>query len=426
MSVFANIVRPFSYAFMGLVVVSLIVYIKPAINHEGVFYPVLVLYTLFVSFFTLSRLLSAFFYKRALRSSVPTDISFEPIITFCIPCKNEEDGIFATIDRCFAVEYPKEKVEVIVINDGSTDGTMNEIRRAEKKYDGLRVIDWSVNRGKKHAMAAAVLLARGSVLVQIDSDSFVTPGTFRHLVMPFANERIGAVCAHADPENAGKNLLTKMQAAYYFMSFRILKAGESSFSSVFCCSGCCSAYRMSVLKEVINEWLEERFLGVPTMLGEDRALTSAVLKAGYETIYSDDVQSYTICPETFQKFFKQQLRWKKSWITNSLIMGRYIYRTHPFVAYTYFYPLVVTSFLTPFFTVAAILYIPIVRGTLPFNFIAGILLMTSLFVLMYRYVRRENKYWPYLFLWTLFNVFAVNFLFFVALVRFRDQGWGTR
>ena len=69
---------------------------------------------------------------------------------------------------------------------------------------------------------------------------FIHGHTYK-LVEPFQHPEIGAVCAHADPENADYSWLTKMQAAYYYMSFRILKAAESTYGVVFCCSGCSSS-----------------------------------------------------------------------------------------------------------------------------------------------------------------------------------------
>lgn len=416
----------FSYILVGCIILFLIILVKSRTFEDTSGHPLILLYALFVTSFTLSRLVSALFYKRVLRSISVSRSAYEPTVTFCIPCKNEQDVIFDTIDRCFVVAYPKEKVEVIVINDGSTDATAQEIMRAQEKHKTLRVLGWEVNRGKKHAIAAAVACARGAIFIQLDSDSYVTADSFRSLIAPFENVSIGAVCAHADPKNADTNILTKMQAAYYCMSFRILKAGESTFLSVLCCSGACSAYRTEILREVVPQWMREQFLGMPTTWGEDRALTSAVLKAGYQTIYSDDVQAYTICPETFSKFYKQQLRWKKSWIVNSILVGRFIHRTNPFVAYAYFYPLVLTSFLTPIITVGALLYVPLLLGYFPLYYLLGILLMTALFVVYYRSARASNKYWPYLFLWTLFNIFVVNFIMFVAVARLRDRGWGTR
>ena len=138
-----------------------------------------------------------------------------------------------------------------------------------------------------------------------------------------------------------------MQAAYYFMSFRILKAAESTFDTVFCASGCCSAYRKSAVMPILYNWLSESFMGRPVTWGDDRALTSRVLKFGYSTIYSNRVKAETIVPENLRQLLKQQIRWKKSWFVNAIYNAKFIWKTQPFVAFSYFFPLVGVTFLSP-------------------------------------------------------------------------------
>src|SRR5581483_1409835 len=241
--------------------------------------------------------------------------------------------------------------------------------------------------------------ATGEIIIQLDSDSYIEPSTFRNLIKPFRNPNIGAVCAHSDPENADANVLTKMQAAYYFVSFRILKAAESTFLNVFCCSGCSSAYRKDVVLPIMDEWLNETFLGLPITWGDDRALTNWVLKRGYDTIYTDEVQAYTICPETFRKFLKQQVRWKKGWFVNSLFASKFILKRDPFVALTYFFPLIFVTLATPFVATMALIYNPIFHRTNPIFYVLGAFLVALIITIYYRFVDRENKYWPYVFLW---------------------------
>ena len=87
--------------------------------------PLLFSYTIFVTTFEISRLLVAtLLYKSNTSDIVARDEEkYEPVVSFVIPCKNEEAAIENTVRKCFSVDYPKEKLEVIVINDGSTDRT---------------------------------------------------------------------------------------------------------------------------------------------------------------------------------------------------------------------------------------------------------------------------------------------------------------
>ncbi|MFA5925550.1 MAG: glycosyltransferase [Parcubacteria group bacterium] len=407
--------------------------------------PLLFVYTIFVTTFQLSRLIAAMFYENSYRGSVLSgnfskvkafrgngqkssafSKEYEPFVTFVIPCKNEEEVISETIAACYRVDYPKDKAEIIVINDGSTDGTAEVLDSIKDKYENLTVIGWEINRGKKHAMAEGFRLAKGEIVVQLDSDSFIGARTFRNIIEPFQNPEVGAVSAHTDPKNASQNFITKIQAAYYFMSFRILKAAESSFLVVFCCSGCASAYRKSVVMPIIQDWLSETFLGLPVTWGDDRALTSRVLKQGYKTIYSNKVKAETIVPDKFGKLVKQQIRWKKSWLVNALFNAKFIWKTQPFVAFSYFFPLIGITFLSPIMAARALFYLPLVHHVFPFYHIAGLLLLAAIFVAYYRLVAPENKYWAYLFPWSVLNLFVLSFLMFYALIRINDRGWGTR
>jgi hyaluronan synthase len=275
-------------------------------------------------------------------------------------------------------------------------------------------------------MAEGFKMASVEIVVQLDSDSYIDPYTFRNIIAPFQNKEIAAVCAHADPQNADKNFITKMQAAYYFMSFRVLKAAESTFMSVFCCSGCSSAYRKSMVMPIIGQWLNEKFLGLPVTWGDDRALTSWLLKEGHKTIYTDQVQAYTIVPEKFKQLLKQQLRWKKSWIINSIFTSKFIWKKQPFVAFLYYFPLVIVSFLTPIMTFRALFYLPVIKSVAPFYHIFGVMLITALLAVCCRIFSKKESHWPYLFLWSLFNLFILSFVMFWAVIKIQDRGWGTR
>lgn len=391
----------------------------------------LFIFTIFTTTFQLSRLVGAIFYEKS-KKSVKNGylklnrLKYEPSVSIVIPCKNEQNSIERTIRKCFEADYPKDKIEVIIINDGSTDNTIGVLNRLKPEFPNLTIIDWKENRGKRHGMAAGIKIAKGEIILQLDSDSYIDPKTFRFIVEPFQNPEIGAVCAHADPENADTNILTKMQAAYYFMSFRILKAAESTFATVFCCSGCSSAYRRSLIRPIMDEWLNEKFLGLPVTWGDDRALTNWVLKLGFKTIYTNETQAYTICPDTFRQFIKQQIRWKKGWFVNSLFASRFIFKKEPFVSVTYFFPLIAVTLLTPFIALRAFVFNPIFRHVMPWYYIFGVFLVSVVITCYYRLVAKNNKYWPYLFVWSGINMIFLSFILFYALATIQNRKWMTR
>lgn len=393
--------------------------------------PEFLVYTILVTTFELSRVIGAILYERVSMRALPSprtdgEAAFEPSTTFVIPCKNEGEVIARTITKCYEVEYPRDKLEVIVINDGSTDNTGEVLARVQEKYPELVVVTWEKNRGKRHGMAEGFKRARGDIIVQLDSDSYIEPSTFREIIVPFRDPSIGAVCAHADPENVEENFLTRMQGAYYFLSFRILKAAESAFFTVFCCSGCSSAYRKRAVLPIIDTWLNERFLGLPVTWGDDRALTNWVLRRGYHTIYTDRARAFTIVPNTLRQLLKQQVRWKKGWFVNSIFASKFIWKKEPFIAFTYFFPLIAITLVTPFMATKALVYNPIMHGTVPFFYVAGVFLIAGILTLYYRYVSRSNRYWPYMFAWSTLNLLVLSFVLFYAILTIQNRRWGTR
>lgn len=388
--------------------------------------PIPYLYSVFVTTFVLSRITTSFFYNNDKKWK---DDNYEPTVSFIIPVKNEESVIADTIIKCFEVEYPKEKIEVVVINDGSTDNTLKEIEKTKEInkfiHDGLTIIDYKVNKGKRHAMADGFKIAKGEIVIQLDSDSYIEKDSLKMLVKPFQDPYMGAVSAHTDPSNKDENLLTRMQTAYYFVSFRAMKAAESVLDMVFCCSGCCSAYRRNIVLPILDEWRDEKFLSMPVSFGDDRSLTNMLLSFGYKTIYLDNVQAYTIVPNNIRQFTKQQIRWKKSWIINAVRLSKFIFKRDKFIAVTYFIPMLLISLLNPIIAFKAIILNPLLFGISPIFYISGVFLVTCLLATYYQ-LYRDDENWKYIFLWTFFGVAYTSYLMFYAILDIKNMKWGTR
>jgi hyaluronan synthase len=374
-------------------------------------------YGLLVSSYIVSRLVLALLYRP------PPATHFRPTVTAIVACKNEAGSIRRTLECLFRSEYPPEKLEVIAVDDGSTDDTLLEMRRVAREHPSLEVVSFERNRGKRHAMAEGARRARGEILVYVDSDSFLRPDAILKLASAFADENVAAVCGHADVQNVGTNLLTKMQEVRYYVAFRIVKAAESVFSSVTCCSGCLAAYRRSCVMEVLDHWLEQSFLGVKATFGDDRSLTRLMLER-HRVIYHSEAICTTIVPETWPVFFRQQLRWKKSWIRENLLLSTFIWKRHP-VMVASFFGSVLFPLVSPGIAFHA-LALPLVGvGTFSFLYVYGVVLMSSLYALVYL-ARRRNALWVYGICFSLFYMVALTWQTYYALATVRRNHWGTR
>jgi len=375
-------------------------------------------YSLIITVYILSRFLIAYFYE-----NLPEN-GYEPTVSFVVPAYNEEDAIQETIERIYQINYPKNKMEVIVINDASKDNTLSKIMESKKKHSDLVVVDWKVNKGKRHGMAEGTKIAKGEILIFIDSDSYIDKNSIRPLVEYFIDDQVAAVAGHADVYNANENLITKMQAVRYYVAFEVYKGVESLFNSVTCCSGCFSAYRKKYVLDVIDKWLDQRFLGINCTYGDDRSLTNFLLKKNYKLKYARNAKAWTIVPNTTKKFLKQQLRWKKSWIRESLIASFFMWKKHPIMAISY-YASVILPIISPIVVLRALVWYPYVTHKAPLFYIFGLFLMSFLYGVYY-YIKNRNSLWVYGVIFSWFYTLVLIWQLPYAMLTLRDPKWGTR
>lgn len=379
-------------------------------------------YSLLVTTYILSRFLFAYFHK-----PVKIDVNYEPTVSFVVPAKNEEGNIAETIRRFAEVDYPLDKVEVIAINDGSTDDTFREMEAVAEeirsKIKRVEVVNWEENRGKRHGMHEGVTRAKHDIIIFIDSDSFIEPSCVRHLVKFFADKEVGAVSGHTDVYNRDTNLLTQMQGVRYYIAFTIYKAAESIFGSVTCCPGCCSAYRREYLEPIIDDWLHQTFLGSECTFGDDRSLTNFIIRK-YRACYSYEARAHTVVPDRFSVYLKQQQRWKKSWVRETFIASLFMWRKSPLAAIS-FYSYIFLAVMSPIVFFRAVIWYPTTSGDWPFIYMIGLMLMLLLHGLFYR-SQVGPRAWVLAIVSFWFNTVILIWQLPWAIATIKDSRWGTR
>lgn len=410
-------------AFFGLVY---IVIIMKVLSWRSFFEdPFFAFYSTAVAFFILSRFALAYFYTPSPKEQ---GANAEPTVTFAVPSKNEGEHIRETILRMAVSDYPKEKFDIIAVNDGSTDDTLAEMEEAAKIGRAMgvtvTVVDWKQNRGKRAGMAECVRRSQNEVVLFVDSDSFIEPDTVRRLVRYFGDPKIGAIAGHAYVANAETNYLTKMQAVRYYVAFKAYKAAEALFGAVTCCSGCLAAYRRDALLPFIDAWENQRFLGAQCTYGDDRALTNFVLRAGYDAIFENDATARTFVPDNFRQFMRQQLRWKKSWLRESLLAGSYIWKRNVIMSVS-FYLGFLLPLLAPVIVIRALVWYPLAMERFPWFYVSGITLMAVIYGLYYYGHTRDGK-WIYGVAFSVFYTLVLIWQLPYAIFSIRDGKWGTR
>lgn len=387
----------------------------PLLEHDRVF----AAYGICVSVYLLSRFALSLVY----RPVRPREGDVLPSVAIVIPAMNEEDGIEATIDAAFGVDYPRELLTVYAVDDGSTDDTWRRIRRAARRHPGLHALRFSCNRGKRAAMAAGIRASDAEIICFVDSDSTLAADALREIVRPFRDGRVNIVCGHADVLNRSANLLTRLQQVRYYVAFRVVKSAESLFGAVSCASGCFSAYRRDRLLDVLPAWETQSFLGREATFGDDRALTNMLLRTG-RCVYQSTAQCETTVPETLRRFLVQQVRWKKSWTRESLIAIPVFARKNP-LASAAMYASIAFQLVGPIVAFRALVWRPLEHGAEPWLYLIGIYLMAVLYSLYYA-MRRASPWWWAGLAFVGLYVTVLIWQTYWAIGTSRRTQWGTR
>ena len=379
------------------------------------------IYGIAVTAYILSRFALAERYKY----KKPTQF-FLPRVSVVIPAYNEEKLIAKTLRHHVNSDYPKDRLEIIVVNDGSGDRTAQEVARViqERPEISIRLLDFPKNQGKRRALAAGFRAAIGDVIVTNDSDSFVHPDAVRNIVQPLVDHSVGGVTGHADVYNWKENLMTQVQYIRYFVAFRVYKAAEALYDSVVCLSGCLAAYPKSILMLFLDEWENQKFWGRQCTYGDDRGLTTFILRMGLRAVYEPLAITETVVPESLQTFWKQQLRWKKSWLRETYLAGHFMWRKHPVMALGFYSNAFLTMF--SFIVVIRVFFIlPALESSLPIFYLIGLTLVAFV------YLAYCNKYgihqgWIFPIVWSILYALKLVWQIPIALLTLRDSRWLTR
>jgi hyaluronan synthase len=250
-----------------------------------------------------------------------------PEITVVVPAFNEGRQVLKTLRSLMQSDYPAEKLHIVAVDDGSQDDTWTWMKRGAAEAKGrivaLRCLE---NRGKRAALYEGFGRASGSVVVTVDSDSEVLPDTLRNLVSPLVHDaRVGAVAGNVRVLNREAGILPAMLDVSFTFSFQFVRAAQSEVDTVMCCPGALTAYRRDILEAVKDEWLGQTFFGEPSTIGEDRALTNLILRNGYSSKFQENAIVNTEVPTGTAQLAKMYLRWARSDVRETLVLGRFIF-----------------------------------------------------------------------------------------------------
>jgi spore germination protein YaaH/peptidoglycan/xylan/chitin deacetylase (PgdA/CDA1 family)/GT2 family glycosyltransferase len=220
-----------------------------------------------------------------------------PLVSVLIPCFNEEKVIAASVARILESEWTN--LEVLVLDDGSTDGTSAQVKAAFADDPRVTLLRFK-NGGKARAVNKGLAQAKGDYVVALDADTLFPPQTISQLVRWFQDPKVGAVAGNAIVGNR-LNIVTRWQALEYVTAQNLERRALSALGAVTVVPGAVGAWRKSVLDDLG---------GYPAdTLAEDQDLTIACQRAGWSVAFDPEARAYTEAPDTVGGLLKQRFRW---------------------------------------------------------------------------------------------------------------------
>jgi biofilm PGA synthesis N-glycosyltransferase PgaC len=230
-----------------------------------------------------------------------------PPVTVLVACYNEGANIRDTLVSLSREDYPG-KLEIIVIDDGSTDDSLSIARAAAAEFQRerlhIRVAAMPKNGGKAAALNHGLSLSSAELIVTVDGDSWLYRSALRHLIDRFMSDPPGtvAVAGAVFVRNSRKNLLCQMQEWDYFHGIAAVKRMQSMYHGTLVAQGAFSVYTRQAL-ESVGGW--------PECVGEDIVVSWSILEQGHRIGYCEDACLFTNVPETVKQFARQRQRWSR-------------------------------------------------------------------------------------------------------------------
>ncbi|MGY3724902.1 Glycosyltransferase, catalytic subunit of cellulose synthase and poly-beta-1,6-N-acetylglucosamine synthase [Granulicatella balaenopterae] len=272
----------------------------------------LIAYTFRHYIFSFNRLLSRQkMYYQDIMTSEPKRISI------LIPMYNEELVLHNCLDSLLECDYDQDYMEIIPINDNSSDRTKELLDKYAAEYDFIKPLHRnSPNRGKPAGLNDAMELATGEIILVFDADYRPAKDILRQLTVAFEDPHVGAVMGRVIPYNTGKNLLTRLLNIERSGGYQVDQQARYNLNLVPQYGGTVGGFRKDVMLELGGFNTD--------VLAEDTELTLRLFTNGYRVIYANSAECYEESPETYTVRAKQIRRWARG---HNQVLFRYFFKT---------------------------------------------------------------------------------------------------
>ncbi|AEK73969.1 putative glycosyl transferase [Thermococcus sp. 4557] len=259
----------------------------------------IVIYPIFL-YYVILTMAGLRYNSRFKQSPIPPDDAL-PSVTILIPARNEAVVIKDTLRAMANLEYPKDKLEVLLLDDGSTDDTVRIAEEVAREYPFIRVVRVEGGgRGKSYVLNYGLKLARGEVIAVYDADNRPEPGALKMLVSMLDDET-PAVTGKVRTINWNRNILTRFICMEYLYFQLAGQSGKSKLYKTAVLPGTNFVIRRDLLEE-LGGWDEEA-------LAEDLELSFRIMAMGKRIAYNPLAITWEQEPESWRVWFRQRTRW---------------------------------------------------------------------------------------------------------------------
>ncbi len=250
----------------------------------------------FIVFYTLYIYLDLVYilgYKNIRRKTrLPPDDALPPI-SIVVPAYNESKRMGRILQSILSSSYPRDKMEIIVVDDGSSDDTYVIASRYP-----VKVIRHKKNMGRGKAIETGVKEASYDIVVTIDADTLIDRNALKYIATAFMEQGVGGACGRLVVVG-DKSVLGYGQYVEYSLGYAFTKTLRSLMGWMLIPSGAFSAYRRSLILDA----------NVADTLAEDFDLGLHIIKKGYRLKYVSEAVAYTEIPRKLGDFIRQRVRW---------------------------------------------------------------------------------------------------------------------
>ena len=360
--------------------------------------------------------------KRGKKSNSAKIPSKFPMVSIIVPAKNEEKVIGRLLKSLLNLDYPNSKMEILVVDDNSTDKTGEICKEiVAKNPDRVKVFRRNECSTKASALNFGLMHAKGDLVATFDADSLPEPTAVLNVVKYFDDPKVAGVQGTIFCSNSKENMLTRFLSLERAIQYEVYQNGKDCLGLFVSLNGTCQFIRGSVLREV-GGWNE-------TSLAEDMELSLRLVERDYKVRYASDVKTHEETPNKIQGVVKQRTRWFRGNIENMVKFGRLLKKPASWVRLDaeiqLFGTLIAALCVLNYFMAAWTFSLPadqflvwVMRVTTVVTFSTLALAGFSL-VIVSKPLKLANLLWlPFIYLyWALQSFIALNAIFLIAFKR---------